>query len=91
MELSQLLTPILTEKAAYAGSEGVYTFAVATTATKLVVAREIKARYGVTPLSVRMVRTQPRTKIRRGREVSVSGSKKAYITIPKGQTIDFTK
>lgn len=91
MELSKVLTPVMTEKAAYAGSNGVYTFVVGTTATKLSVSAEVQSRYGVVPVSVRIVRTQPRIESRRGRTVSVAGSKKAYVTVPKGASIDFTK
>lgn len=91
MELSKVLTPVMTEKAAYAGGVGVYTFAVAPTATKLLIATEIQSRYGVVPVAVRIVRTQPRRESRRGRMVAVAGSKKAYVTLPKGTSIDFNK
>lgn len=82
-----LIRPLVTEKAARQSTGGKYTFVVAMDANKIMVARSIEAVYGVKPESVRIVRLPGKT-VRRGRITGKrSSTKKAIVTLPKGETI----
>lgn len=84
-----ILRPWITEKAAYAAEGGVYTFAVAMTATKPEIVKAIKALYGVTPVKVN-TSIKPSTAVFvRGNWGSKKATKKALVTLAKGQTIEF--
>jgi large subunit ribosomal protein L23 len=82
--------PHLTEKAMTQSEGNVYTFMVARTATKYTVAKAVKEVYGVTPVKVNIVNKLPRKSLSgsRGRVVSLSGYKKAYVYLKKGDTIN---
>lgn len=82
-----ILNPMLSEKSLKAEGNGVYTFVVKPSATKVDVKREVTARYGVTPKTVRMINMEgKRTRfgIRFGKR---NDWKKAIVTLPKGKTI----
>lgn len=80
--------PMITEKASRVGTENKYVFAVAEKTNKIDIAKAIFEIYGVKPASVNIVR-QPGKAVRYGR---VKGRrknwKKAYVTLPAGQTIN---
>lgn len=82
--------PHLTEKAMTQSERDVYTFMVAKNATKYTVAKAVKEVYGVTPVKVNIVNKLPRKSLSgaRGRVVSLSGYKKAYVYLKKGDTIN---
>lgn len=82
--------PHLTEKAMMQSERNVYTFMVARSATKYTVASAVKEVYGVTPVKVNIVNKLPRKSLSgaRGRVVSLSGYKKAYVYLKKGDTIN---
>lgn len=83
-----LLFPLVTEKGTRLESKGTYQFAVATTTTKLTVARAIAARYGVKPARVRIMSRRGKW-VRFGRMYGKrSDWKRALITLPKGATIN---
>lgn len=84
-----LIKPLITEKAVMQNDKSVYTFMVAKNATKFSVARAVTALYKVTPVKVNIVNKKPSTKMSRsrGRAVSVSGYKKAYVYLKKGDNI----
>jgi large subunit ribosomal protein L23 len=86
---SVLVRPLLSEKTVVLNDQSVYTFMVAKNATKYSVADAIKAFYKVTPVKVNIVNKKPSSGMsrRRGRVVSVSGYKKAYVYLKKGDTI----
>lgn len=84
-----LIAPRVTEKAAIVSENGVYTFMVAPTATKVAIAHAIKELYNVLPTKVAIVRVPAKTKMRRGIAGVVGATKKAYVTLPKGKTIEF--
>jgi len=86
-ENSPIIRTHVTEKAMRGEGQGVYTFVVAAHATKIDIKRAVKETYGVSPKSVRVIWTegkQSRLGRRRGRR---SDSKKAIVTLPKGETI----
>lgn len=82
-----LVRPVVTEKATHLADTGQYVFMVEMKANKLEVAKAIREVYGVTPISVNIVRMQGKL-VSRGK---VSGKrkdyKKAIVTLKKGQTI----
>jgi large subunit ribosomal protein L23 len=82
-----LIAPVISEKAVMAEVSGIYTFRVMLSATKVMVAHEMKRVYGVTPVSVRMVNVEGKIK-RFGRSSGRRASwKKAIISLPKGTSI----
>lgn len=83
-------TPRITEKAVYMTMQHAYVFEVATDATKRDVRVAIKALYNVTPRKVNIVYTAPRAYVARfrNRKGLISGLKKAYVFLNKGDKID---
>lgn len=82
--------PHITEKAVGQSEHNVYAFDVRHDANKYEVRDAVKALYNVTPLKVNIVNKNPakRTMGSRGREKHVSGMKKAYVYLKKGDTIN---
>ncbi len=89
-DLSHVLTQArITEKASMHMADSVYTFNVASDATKRDVLRAVQALYKVTPRMVRVVNI-PMKSIRHARTGKMGmkgGGKKAYVYLKKGETI----
>jgi large subunit ribosomal protein L23 len=85
-----IVNPRLTEKAVTHSEKNVYTFEVATSATKRMVSDAVKALYNVTPMKVNIVNKRPahRLKGSTNRLVKQPGMKKAYVYLKKGDTIN---
>ena len=81
--------PRVTEKAAYAGEQSVYTFEVAIHANKTEIKKAIKALYGVTPIKVATILMKKQRTFARGRIGATKAFKKAMVYLAKGQTIEF--
>src|SRR3989344_4760042 len=89
-DLSQVLKHArVTEKATMHSADGVYTFDVATGATKRDIMQAVRLLYKVTPRKVRVVTVRAKTvRSRRTGQMGVKGGgKKAYIYLKKGETI----
>ena len=86
---SVIIKPRITEKAVGKSEQNVYTFIVRRDATKHDVRDAIKALFDVTPVKVNIVNKQPRSYMKRarGRVVSESGMKKAYVYLKDGDSI----
>ena len=83
------IRPLATEKALSLVRSDVYVFEVATRATKIAIKKAFANLYGVMPTGVRVVISRGKV-VRFGRrEGRRKDSKKAYISVPKGTTIDF--
>ena len=84
-----ILKPHLTERAALgeALTKPVYTFVVASRATKPEISRAIKTLYQVTPLKVNILRSKPKRFVYRGRGGKTAGFKKARVFLPAGTKI----
>jgi large subunit ribosomal protein L23 len=80
----------LSEKSVRLSEGNVYTFNVRTDANKYQVRDAIKTIYNVTPTKINMVKQLPAKRIKglSGKTVHVAGSKKAYVTLKKGDTIE---
>jgi large subunit ribosomal protein L23 len=79
----------ITEKATMHQNNSVYTFDVASSATKRDIVRAVHALYGASAIKVAVVAVPPK-KIRSARTGKVgvkSGGKKAYVYLKKGETI----
>jgi large subunit ribosomal protein L23 len=85
-----LKTPRITEKAVYMTMQHAYVFDVAQDATKRDVMTAVKALYDVTPRKVNIVNKEPRAYVARfrNRVGTLSGVKKAYVFLKKGDKID---
>jgi large subunit ribosomal protein L23 len=86
---SVIIAPVITEKAVLQQGRQVYAFFVRKDATKYLVRDAVIALYKVTPVSINIVNKVPRTTMSRarGREVKVSGYKKAYVYLKAGDSI----
>lgn len=84
-----ILRPHITEKSGLISQSGVYTFEVAANANKNTVAKAVNLLYKVKPTKVAIINLPTRTVIVKGRYGSVSGIRKAMVTLKKGDTIDF--
>jgi len=85
-----ILTPRITEKGSSLVEKGVYLFNVGRTANKAEIAAAIRTLYKVTPRKVTVV-TVPRKQVAtRGtnRKGKTAGTKKAYVYLRKGETIE---
>ena len=79
----------ITEKASMHQSLGVYTFDIASFATKRDVIAAVRALYKVTSRMVRVVSipVKSRRNARTGKVGMTGGGKKAYVYLKKGETI----
>ena len=86
---SALVKPRITEKAVLKQEkEGVYAFNVEKDATKKTVIASVKAKYKVTPVTVRLLAIPAKRKYFRGAWGTKGGGKKAYVYLKKGDKID---
>ncbi len=84
-----LKNPRITEKASMHQAISVYTFDVASDATKAQIASAVRSVYKVTPRKVRIVQI-PSKKTRNARTGRIgvkSGGKKAYVYLTSGESI----
>ena len=78
----------VTEKAARASADNIYTFDVQHDATKREIAKAFEAQYKKKPLKVNTTPVPRKSYFRRGTLGFGKFVKKAYIRLPKGTTID---
>ncbi len=87
-EAGVLRNPRLTEKAANLGKYNTYVFDVAVNATKNEIKKAFELLYNAKPIKVNTVAEKRKSYFRRGQLGFGKGSKKAYVIIPKGKTIE---
>ena len=89
--LSTLISkPLITEKATVLAERGTYVFFVDTSANKIEIKKAVHAVYGVTPVNVRVSNQQGKV-VRFGRYTGKRiDRKKAYVTLKKGDSIDYS-
>lgn len=80
--------PRITEKAAILGEKNVFTFNVDTKANKRQISQAIHAFYDVVPTAVNVSNLQRIKTLIRGKKGMSSKTKKAYVTLKKGDTIN---
>lgn len=82
--------PRITEKSGIKSeSENVYTFEVASKATKINIAKAIREIYKVNPVKVNIVNLPSKKTFSRGKMGVKSGVKKAVVFLKKGEKIAF--
>lgn len=81
--------PRITEKAANVSDNNVYTFDVYPRATKIEIMKAIKAAYGFTPISVNVLAIPTKRVFRQTANGVKRGGRKAYVTLKKGDKIEF--
>lgn len=75
----------------YSADLNTYVFTVDTSATKDDIRVALKEIWGVSPISVRTLMTNPKRR-RRGTKIGFTNSvKKAYVRLPEGQSISVLK
>ncbi len=84
-----ILYPRITEKAAKAAENNVYTFNILPQATKKDVAQAVEKIYKVKPDRVRVVNIPSKTVMRRRHRGRKSRGKKAYVYLKPGDSIEF--
>ncbi len=78
----------VTEKASNLSGESTYTFIVSKDATKNQISKEVIKLYKVTPIKINIINSKPKRVVARGKVGQTNGSKKAYVFLKKGETID---
>ncbi len=86
---SVIIAPRITEKASVLSERGVYTFDVTPFADKYSVTKAMKELYKVNAVDVRFNTTPGKPVFSRGKAGFKKGGKKAYVTLKKGETIQF--
>lgn len=84
-----IVRPRITEKSGILSQGGVYTFEIANNANKDAVAKAMNALYKVKPVKVAIVNLPSKNVFVRGKKGTVSGIRKAVVTLKKGDKIDF--
>lgn len=84
-----IIRPHITEKSGVLSQSGVYTFEVSKNATKATIAKAAKILYKVNPVKVSIINLPAKNVFVKGRIGVVSGTRKALITVKKGEKIDF--
>lgn len=86
--LEIIKAPVITEKSEIARNDGVYTFKVDPRANKLEIKEAIEKIFNVKVASIRTLNVKPK-KRRVGRYTGLTNrTKKAFVTLADGQTID---
>ena len=86
---SAIVRPHITEKSGILSQQGVYTFVVSADANKPAIMKAVKHLYKVTPVKVAIVNLPASQVWVKGRWGRVPGTRKALVTVKKGDTIDF--
>lgn len=81
--------PRITEKAANISDNNTYTFDVYPKVSKVEIAKTIKSIYGVTPIKINVLAIPTKPVTRLGVKGVKRGGRKAYVTLKKGDKIDF--
>ncbi len=90
--LQVIVAPHISEKTArIAEKQNVYVFKVANSATKPQIKQAVEQLFKTKVEGVRVVNVKPKTRRFRGVEGTKKKWKKAYVTLPQGQQIDFVE
>lgn len=84
-----IIRPHITEKSGLLSQSGVYTFQVSRNANKDSIGQAVKTLYKVTPVKIAIINLPTKNVFVKGRFGTVSGTRKAMVTVKKGEKIDF--
>ena len=85
-----IIAPVITEKATTASEHNQVVFKVARNATKPQIKEAVEKLFDVKVKSVNTLRRRGKWKIFKGRRGQQSDTKRAIVTLEKGQSIDVT-
>jgi len=88
--LDVIVAPSITEKATYLSEQNKLVFKVNRKAKKDSIKRSIEKIFKVNVVKINTINLKGKTKIVKGKKSRKPGSKKAIITLKKGQSIDLT-
>jgi len=86
---SSIIRPHITEKSGLLSQNGIYTFVINAKANKDSVAKAVKSLFKVTPVRIAITNNPAKKVFVRGKRGTVSGIRKAVVTLKKGDKIDF--
>ena len=86
----KIISPIVTEKSTKISEYNKIVFKVPANADKKNLKKNIEKIFKVNVVKVNIINKTNREKLTRGRNVKISGFKKAIVTLKKGQNIDLT-
>jgi large subunit ribosomal protein L23 len=84
-----VLRPHVTEKSGIMAQNNVYTFQVVKGATKPSIAKAVLSLYKVRPIKINVINLPAKNVFIKGRWGTVSGMRKAVVTLKKGDKIEF--
>ena len=85
-----LVRPYIKEKSAILADEkGTYVFEVAPRSNKIEIAKAVASIYGVTPVRVNIINLPSVRVFVRGKNGVKTGTRKALVTLKKGEKIEF--
>ena len=86
----KILFPVITEKSTNLSSLNKITFKVPYSANKKNIKKNIEKIFKVNVTKINIINKKTKTKLTRGKKITISGFKKAIVTLKKGQNIDLT-
>ena len=86
----KILFPVVTEKSSNLSEQNKVTFKVPRGANKINLKKSVEKIFKVNVIKINIINKKKKTKVTRGKKVSVKGYKKAIITLKKGQNIDLS-
>ncbi|MEI6396484.1 MAG: 50S ribosomal protein L23 [Candidatus Taylorbacteria bacterium] len=86
---SVIIRPHITEKSGILSQGGIYTFVITANANKDSISKAIKTLYKVTPVRIAITNNPAKKVFVRGKRGTVSGIRKAVVTLKKGDKIEF--
>jgi len=88
--IDSIRQPIITEKATNLSELNKTVFEVHKGANKKTIKKNIEKLFKVNVIKVNIINTKTKKKLKQGKISTISGYKKAIITLKKGQSIDLT-
>ena len=86
----KILSPVVTEKSTNLSEQNKIVFKVPDGSNKLNLKKSIEKIFKVNVTKINIINKKTKTKLTRGKKITISGFKKAIVTLKKGQNIDLT-
>ena len=86
----KLISPVVTEKSTNISEQNKIVFKVPLKANKKNLKKNIEKIFKVNVTKINIINKKTKTKLTRGKRITISGFKKAIVTLKKGQNIDLT-
>ena len=86
----KIIAPIVTEKSTNLSEFNKILFKVPQRSNKKILKKSIEKIFKVNVTKINIINKKTKTKLTRGKKITISGFKKAIVTLKKGQNIDLT-